>query len=119
MINFKFIKVNNEDIPFRDNPVYFGVGKWSVHLLSSYHSIGGSFILVNKQEQASVIHEYIYHFLMMLSFSSAQEKYIAQFCAAEVESAQLCLFCCFTAQVNSYGHCGTVSSPNHTFPGQA
>ena len=30
------------------------------------------------------------------------------------------LFCCFTSQVNSYGHGGTVSSPNHTFfPGQA
>ena len=27
----------------------------------------------------------------------------------------LCLFCCFTSQVNSYGHGGTVSSPNHTF----
>ena len=26
-----------------------------------------------------------------------------------------CWFCCFTSQVNSYGHCGTVSSPNHTF----
>ena len=26
-----------------------------------------------------------------------------------------CLFCCFTSQVNSYGHCGTVSSSNHTF----
>ena len=24
-------------------------------------------------------------------------------------------FCCFTSQVNSYGHCGTVSPPNHTF----
>ena len=24
------------------------------------------------------------------------------------------LFCCFTSQVNSYGHCGTVSSLNHT-----
>ena len=24
-------------------------------------------------------------------------------------------FCCFTSQVNCYGHCGTVSSPNHTF----
>ena len=24
-------------------------------------------------------------------------------------------FCCFRSQVNSYGHCGTVSSPNHTF----
>ena len=26
-----------------------------------------------------------------------------------------CLFCCFTSQVNSYGHGGTASSPNHTF----
>ena len=26
-----------------------------------------------------------------------------------------CLFFCFTSQVNSYGHGGTVSSPNHTF----
>ena len=26
-----------------------------------------------------------------------------------------CLFCCFTSQVNSFGHCETVSSPNHTF----
>ena len=24
-------------------------------------------------------------------------------------------FCCFTSKVNSYGHCGTVSSLNHTF----
>ena len=27
----------------------------------------------------------------------------------------LCLFCCFTSQVNSYGHGGVVSSPYHTF----
>ena len=27
----------------------------------------------------------------------------------------ICLFCCFTSQVNSYGHGRTVSSPNHTF----
>ena len=26
-----------------------------------------------------------------------------------------CFFCCFTSKVNSYGHGGTVSSPNHTF----
>ena len=24
-------------------------------------------------------------------------------------------FCCFMSHVNSYGHCGTVSSLNHTF----
>ena len=27
----------------------------------------------------------------------------------------LVLFCCFTSQVNIYGHGGMVSSPNHTF----
>ena len=27
----------------------------------------------------------------------------------------LSFFCCFTSQVNSYGHGGTVSSPNHIF----
>ena len=26
-----------------------------------------------------------------------------------------CFVCCFTSKVNSYVHCGTVSSPNHTF----
>ena len=31
------------------------------------------------------------------------------------ENTDFCLFCCFTSQVNSYGHCGTVSSPKHTF----
>ena len=32
-----------------------------------------------------------------------------------IEEILFCLFCCFTSQVNSYGHGGTVSSPNHTF----
>ena len=31
----------------------------------------------------------------------------------------VCLFCCFTSQVNSYGHSGTVSSANHFFSVQA
>ena len=29
--------------------------------------------------------------------------------------AFVCLFGCFTSQINSYGHGRTVSSPNHTF----
>ena len=29
--------------------------------------------------------------------------------------ALICLYCCFTSTVNSYGHGGTVISPNHTF----
>ena len=32
-----------------------------------------------------------------------------------IELMCICLFCCFTSQVNSYGHGGTVSSPDHTF----
>ena len=32
-----------------------------------------------------------------------------------VTSCFVCLFCCFTSQVNSYGHCETVSSHHHTF----
>ena len=42
------------------------------------------------------------------------------FWSGEVWSGKLfvcfvCLFCCFMSQANSYGHGGTVSSPNHTF----
>ena len=36
-------------------------------------------------------------------------------CIIEFFKLVVCLFFCFTSQVNSYGHCGTVSSPNHTF----
>ena len=37
------------------------------------------------------------------------------------ESGCFCFCWCvfFTSMVNSYGHVGTVSQPNHTFPGQA
>ena len=38
-----------------------------------------------------------------------------------VQPSVFCLFVLllFTSRVNSYGHGGTVSSPNHTFSGQA
>ena len=29
-----------------------------------------------------------------------------------MNNISVCLFCCFTSQVDSYGHGGTVSSPN-------
>ena len=32
-----------------------------------------------------------------------------------VRKCFVCLFCCFMSIVKSYGHGGTVSSPNHTF----
>ena len=38
-----------------------------------------------------------------------------------VKSVELLLLLlnCFTSMVNVKGHVGTVSKPNHTFPGQA
>ena len=35
--------------------------------------------------------------------------------AVKQSSMKFVCFCCFTSQVNSYGHCETVSSLNHTF----
>ena len=35
----------------------------------------------------------------------------------DIEQKLFC-FCCFTSHVHSYGHCGTVSSLNHTFLGR-
>ena len=40
--------------------------------------------------------------------------HLCYFCLVFVMRLFFC-FCCFTSQVNSYGHCGAVSSPNHTF----
>ena len=42
-------------------------------------------------------------------------NFVTLFSTMMSSSSFVCLFCCFTSQVNSYGHCGTVSSPNHTF----
>ena len=36
-------------------------------------------------------------------------------CITRLWVYDIVMFCCFTSQVNSYGHGGTVSSPNHTF----
>ena len=50
-------------------------------------------------------------FEVMLVIPCSQSGYLCN-C---IWSHFVCLLCCFTSQVNSYGHCGTVSSPNHTF----
>ena len=76
------------------------------------------------------IHQYL-HFLFILknkNFSShtkvvarnSKSNILGDFiCSKKLIVSPImcyCLFvCCFTSQVNSYGHCGTVSSPNHTF----
>ena len=47
--------------------------------------------------------QYITSFLILQSSCWVRESFV------------FVCFCCFTSQVNSYGHCGTVSSLNHTF----
>ena len=49
------------------------------------------------------------------TMTSTQE--LSNDCALDLSTKVLfvCLFCCFTSQVNSYGHCGMVSSLRHTF----
>ena len=51
---------------------------------------------------------FILTFLLGICLSASSEILLVFVCL-------FCLFCCFTSQVNSYGHCGTVSSPNNTF----
>ena len=36
-----------------------------------------------------------------------------------IKNLLLLLCCCFMSTVNSFGHVGTVSQPNHINPGQA
>ena len=44
------------------------------------------------------------------------DNMVSQIYPSELQLSNVCLFvCCFTSQVNGYGHGGTVSSPNHTF----
>ena len=38
-----------------------------------------------------------------------------QIISKDLKGLFVCSFCCFMSEVNSYGHGGTVSSPNHTF----
>ena len=58
----------------------------------------------------------IFFFFFFCSFpiwvSSSQKRVTGSY---SLPCLFVCLFCCFTSQVNSYGHCGTVSSPNPTF----
>ena len=50
-----------------------------------------------------------------LTFHCHPEMYLKEEPIIFLPVHLFCLFCCFTSQVNSYGHGGTVSSPNHTF----
>ena len=58
----------------------------------------------------------IYTEQIVISLSNVTETAVA--CSSNCKSIFLCfvrLFYCFTSQVNSYGHGGTVRSPYHTF----
>ena len=63
------------------------------------------------------------HVMTNTIFWEISEKYFKMSSAASFPSVNgnssqslfACLFCCFTFQVNSYGHGGTVSSHNQTF----
>ena len=58
------------------------------------------------------------NFVLAGIFGSAANFVLAAiFMLAEI--FVFCLFCCFTSQVNNYGHGETASLPNLTFPGQA
>ena len=52
----------------------------------------------------TIIQFCFYIFIFQISIQYSISYFVFVFC-----------FCCFTSQVNSYGHCGTVSSPNHPF----
>ena len=52
----------------------------------------------------------IFSYISFVKFHGKKLRYI-QICFI---TRSVCLFCCFTSQVNSYGHCGMVSSPDLT-----
>ena len=49
----------------------------------------------------------------LASSLSTYDFFVLQECVIMLIFFLCVLFCCFTSQVNSHGHCGTVSSPNH------
>ena len=70
------------------------------------------FWLRNKKNSSFIN---INHFSITPSYLEIKDKVDGAHMSPFVGFLFVCLFCCFTSQVNSYGHCGTVSSPNHTF----
>ena len=49
------------------------------------------------------------------TLKAPRKKCICKCRLLKLSAANFVCFCCFTSHVNSYGHCGTVSSFNHTF----
>ena len=59
--------------------------------------------------------KFVYHDLIMILSMKVKEKSLSSYLFKIRYGLFVCLFCCFTSQVNSYGHCGMVSSHNQTF----
>ena len=79
----------------RSNIVSYQDGKdWTCLPLTS-HSLSGTALYLSIPHTGMYTHKHTLIFLLLL------------------------LHCCFTSTVNIYTHVGTVSKPNHTFPGQA
>ena len=80
-----------------------------------------SFITSGPGLQFFLIHvQYIFlsiSFELNLWISSYPQalKFVLDGCSKEPSYCLFVCFCCFTSHVNSYDHCGTVSSLNHTF----
>ena len=59
--------------------------------------------------------KYGYYFVQTkLHDGVCQKRQAATIATHDLKSLFVC-FCCFTSHVNSYGHCGIVSSLTHTF----
>ena len=68
--------------------------------------------LINNENKNGNICATCVNLIMLHAYNQGADQPEYQHCLI---SALFVLFCCFTSQVNSYGHGGTVSLPSHTF----
>ena len=55
------------------------------------------------------------YFTILLTGAGGAKDTLDDLLGDLLEDGRWLFICCFTSQVSSYGHGGTVSSPNHTF----
>ena len=80
-------------------------------------------IIFSKVFKTLLILFYFFQYCLSWSKNSLWSKGLKNNCPESAiyiaqKSSLICLFCCITSQVNSYGHGGTVSSYNHFFLGK-
>ena len=76
---------------------------------SEFRILNSEFRILNSEFLINLIDAFIYYIIHLCEKPDRVSTSYPQ------EDCWLVGFCCFTSQVNIYGHCGTVSSPNHTF----